>query len=63
MKIKPKETYGNFCKRIRYACKFTQEQLAEEIGVSKSSIFLFESGKTPSLGNQRKIDEYAKTVK
>lgn len=64
MKIKPKETYGEFCKRIRYTCKLTQSQFAEEVGIVKSSVYLYEvKGTTPSLRNQKKIDDYAKTIK
>ena len=64
MKIKPKETYGEFCKRLRYACKLTQSQFAEEVGIAKSSVYLYEvKGQTPSFENQKKIDEFAKTVK
>lgn len=64
MKIRPKETYQEFCKRLRYACKLTQEQFAEEVGISKSSVWLYETkGTIPSFENQKKIDEFAKTVR
>lgn len=64
MKIRKNESYGEFCKRLRYACKFTQIQFAEEVGIAKSSVFLYEvRNTTPSFENQRKIDEFAKTVK
>ena len=64
MKIKPKETYGEFCKRLIFACKLTQEQFAEKVGIAKSSVWLYETkGATPSFINQKKIDEFSKTVR
>lgn len=63
MKIKPNEKYGEFCKRLRYACKLTQGQFAEEVGISKSSVVKYEKGDRPSFINQRKIDDYAEKVK
>lgn len=64
MKIKPNETYTEFCKRLRYACKLTMVQFAEEVGIAKSTLWLIEKkGKTPSFTTQKKIDNFAKTVK
>lgn len=64
MQIKSNETYGEFCKRIRYACKLTQDQFALKVGISKSSIYLYEvKGNTPNFTNQKKLDEFARQVK
>lgn len=64
MKIKKSETYREFCKRLRFACKLTQKEFGEKVGIVRSSIWRYEKkGETPSFENQKKIDLFALSVK
>lgn len=64
MKIKTNENYSDFIKRVRAKSKYTQQELATALGVERTTIYYWEIEKrTPSLKNQRKIDEFAKTIK
>ena len=63
MKIDNKETYADFIKKLRFQLKYTREEFAKIIGVEKTSIYLWETGKkVPSFRNQRKIDNLAKDL-
>lgn len=60
MKIKRGENYAAFVRRVRLKKKYTVAEFANEIGVSSTIVFLWESGKrNPSFKNQRLIDDLA----
>ena len=64
MRIKKNESYAEFIARIRQKTKYTQRELAELMGFEVTIVNLWETGKrTPSMKSQRKIDEFAKSVK
>lgn len=64
MKIKKGESYSEFIARIRQKTKYTQRELAEFMGFEVTIVNLWENGrKIPSMKSQRKIDEFAKTIK
>lgn len=64
MKIKKNETYADFIKRVRAKAKYTQQELAAELGVERTTIYYWEiERRTPSLKSQRKIDEFANGIK
>jgi transcriptional regulator with XRE-family HTH domain len=64
MKIKKGESYSEFIARIRQKTKYTQRELAEIMGFEVTIVNLWENGRqNPSMKSQRKIDEFAKTIK
>jgi DNA-binding transcriptional regulator YiaG len=64
MKIKRKETYGAFIKRIRQTAKLTQADFAIATGLGRNSVSQWESGKyEPNFVSKRAIDEFARKVK
>lgn len=63
MKIKKKETYADFLKRIRETAKITQQELALRLGVSENSVGGWEKGRNPSFASKRAIDEFARKIK
>ena len=64
MKIKRNETYGAFIKRIRQTANLTQQDFATAVGVSETSVSLWESGKNePNFVSRRAIDEFARKIK
>ena len=64
MKIKRKETYGAFIKRLRQTAKLTQADFAAATGLGVGSVSQWENGKyEPNFVSKRAIDEFAKTIK
>jgi DNA-binding transcriptional regulator YiaG len=64
MKIKRKETYGAFIKRIRQTAKLTQADFAIATGVGATSVSQWENGKyEPNFVSKRAIDEFARKIK
>lgn len=63
MKIKKGETYPEFVKRVRIAAKLTQVEMALRMGISPSTLSRWENGINVPHFSQRRIDEFAKTIK
>ena len=64
MKIRKRETYADFLRRIRRTANYTQDDLALRLGFSRRSICAWELGKgEPSLSSKREIDLMAKRIK
>lgn len=63
MKIKKGETYGEFVKRVRLGAKLTQIEMALRMGVNPSTLSRWENGAEIPHFSQRRIDEFAKTIK
>jgi DNA-binding transcriptional regulator YiaG len=64
MKIKRKETYGAFIKRIRQTAKLTQADFAIAVGVGATSVSQWEKGHyEPNFVSKRAIDEFARKIK
>jgi transcriptional regulator with XRE-family HTH domain len=63
MKINKGETYGSFVKRVRLGAKLTQMEMALRIGVNPTTISRWENGAKIPHYSQRRIDEFAKTIK
>jgi len=50
IEVRSSKEFGHGCRRIRYIKKLSQEKLAEEIGVSTSTIQRIENGRmAPSI--------------
>lgn len=63
MKIKRKETYGSFVKRVRLGAKLTQVEMALRMGVNPSTLSRWENGAEIPHFSQRRIDEFARKIK
>lgn len=63
MKIKNGETYAEFVKRVRLGAKLTQVEMALRMGLNPTTLSRWENGAEIPHYSQRRIDEFAKTIK